>query len=73
MKYYIVKCKVESEDLNEENCGVMMLNEDGGREYVLDVSDSTEDVETLVNRMNKYNIESPQAKEIIEDFRFNIK
>ena len=73
MKYYTVKCNIESKDLNEEKYGVMMLYNDGGREYVLDVSEHIEDVQILVDRMNNYNIEPCQAKEIIEDFKFNNK
>ena len=73
MKYYTVKCNIESKDLNEEKYGVMMLYNDGGREYVLDVSERIEDVQILVDRMNNYNIEPCQVKEIIEDFKFNNK
>ena len=56
--------------MNEDNYGIMLLHKDGNREYVLDVSAHIEDVEFLVDRMNKYNIELCQAKEIIEDFKF---
>lgn len=73
MKYYIVKCKIESKELNEKNYGVMLLHNDGSREYMLNISDHIEDVESLVDRMNNYNIEPCQAKEIIEDFKFNNK
>ena len=73
MKYFIVNCKIESKKLNEENYGVMILWEDGSREYMLNISDRIEDVEFLVDKMNNYNIEPCQAKEIIEDFKFNNK
>lgn len=73
MKYFIVKCKIESKELNEENYGVMILWEDGSREYMHNISDRIEDVEFLVDKMNNYNIEPCQAKEIIEDFKFNNK
>ena len=51
----------------------MLLHEDGNREYMPNISVHIEDIEILVNRMNKYNIEPCQAKEIIEDFKFNKK
>lgn len=73
MKYYVVKSKIESEELNEDNYGIMLLHKDGNREYMPDISVHIEDVEFLVDRMNKYNIELCQAKEIIEDFKFNKK
>lgn len=56
--------------MNEDNYGIMLLHKDGNREYVPDVSAHIEDVEFLVDRMNKYNIELCQAKETIEDFKF---
>ncbi len=70
MKYFVLKSKIESEELKENNYGIMFLHKDGNREYMPDISSQIEDVELLVDRMNKYNIESCQAKEIIEDFKF---
>ena len=42
----------------------MLLNEDGNREYMPNISVHIEDIEILVDRMNKYNIEPCQAKEM---------
>ena len=71
MKYYTVKCNIESDDLTEENYGLMIQQDDGSREYVLDISCHMDDVNSLVDKMNKYQICQCQAKEIIEDFKFN--
>ena len=73
MKYYILKCNIESKEFNEESYGIMLLLEDGSREYWCNISDCVEDVEFLVDKMNNYHIEQCQAKEIIEDFKFNNK
>lgn len=51
----------------------MLLHEDGNREYMPNISVHIEDIEIPMDRMNKYNIELCQAKEIIEDFKFNKK
>ncbi len=73
MKYYVLQCKVDSTDLKEENYGMMIVNEDNSREYVCNISDNIEDMKFLMDKMNDYNIEPYQAKEIIEDFKFNNK
>ena len=73
MKYYLLKCKVESRELNEENYGVLMINDDNSREYVCNISSRVDKVSLLVDNMNYYNIDGHQAKEILEDFEFGIK
>ena len=71
MEYHVLKCNVKSKTISEENYGVLIVNEDDSREYICNISDSAEDIEILVDKMNNYNIESHQAKEVIEDFCFN--
>lgn len=68
MKYYVLKCTVSSADLNEENYGVMLVNDDNSREYACNISKDAEGITDLVNQMNDYMVEPFQAKEIIEDF-----
>ena len=71
MEYHVLKCNVKSKAINEENYGVLIIMDDDSREYICNISDCVEDVEMLVNKMNNYNIEPRQAKEVIEDFCFN--
>ena len=71
MKYYLLKCKVESKDLNEENYGILTVNGDNNREYICNVSEDADSLSSLVENMNEYNIEASHVKEIIEDFKFN--
>jgi hypothetical protein len=73
MKYYLVRCEVKSNDFNEENYGILMVEHDKSREYACDISECAEDVATLVGYLNDYNVDLHQAREIIEDFKFNIK
>ncbi len=73
MKYYLLKCEVKSNDLNDENYGILMVDHDKRREYVCDISYCAEDVLTLVRHLNDYNVELHQARDIIEDFKFNVK
>ncbi len=73
MGYYVLKCNIKSADLNEENYGIVLIYDDNNRKYFCNISDNITDVELLVSKMNNYNIESIQAAEIIEDFKFNNK
>lgn len=70
MKYYVLKCNVETKDLNETNYGVLMLNNDNSREYICNISDDAYKISSLVENMNDYNVDASQAKDIIEDFKF---
>ena len=71
MKYYLLKCKVESRDLNEENYGILTVSDDNTREYICNVSDDADALSSLVENMNEYKIELSHANEIVEDFKFN--
>ena len=57
MKYYLLKCEVKSNDFNEENYGVLMVEHDKSREYACDITESAEDVATLVGYLNDYNVD----------------
>ena len=70
MKYYVVKCNVETNGLNEVNYGVMLVNDDNSRVYTCNISDNVSEVELLVKRMNDCGVEPQQAKEILEDFQY---
>ena len=71
MKYYLLKCRVESRDLNEENYGILTVSDDNSREYICDVTEDADSLSSLVENMNEYNIELYHAREIVEDFKFN--
>mgnify|MGYP003292261022 FL=1 len=69
MKYYVLKCMVNSNDYSEENYGIMVLNEDS-REYICNISDNPDEVAVLVNELNKYHIEPCHINSVIEDFKY---
>ena len=69
MKYYVLKCMVNSNDYSEENYGIMVLNEDS-REYICNISDNPDEVAVLVNELNKYHIELCHINSVIEDFKY---
>jgi hypothetical protein len=70
MKYYVVKSCVMMNGLLEVNYGIVMIDKDGNRDYCCDISDKLMDMELLVHELNGYRVESQQAREIIEDFKF---
>lgn len=72
MKYYVLKCNVDADGLCEVNYGVVLVKDDKSREYICNISDNKSEVELLVKRMNEYSVEPYQAKEILEDYQYNI-
>ena len=68
--YYVLKCRVENQEFSEENYGVLLLNDDGSREYFCDVSDNINFVAALVDKLNNHHIDSCHLNSVIEDFKF---
>ena len=71
MKYYLMKCIVESKGFNEESYGILAVSDKNTREYICNISDDADLLSSLVESMNEYNIGLSHVGEIIEDFKFN--
>ncbi len=72
MKYFVLKCNVDSEDFTEESYGMMIVNDDGNREYICNISKNYEDIIRLVGELNNYPIESCHINSIVEDFKYRV-
>ncbi len=71
MKYHVLKCKVKDENLFEVNYGLMICRDDGSRGYICNISDSFEELEVFVNKLNLFHIEECHLQAAIEDFKFD--
>ena len=60
---------MDYEGMSEENYGVM-ISDDDSREYICDISDSYDDILTLVEKLNCHHIESCHIDSVIEDFKY---
>ena len=69
MKYYVLKCTVNYNDLLEENYGVMISNDDH-REYICDVSDNYDDILTFVDELNNHHVDYCHVDSIVEDYKY---
>lgn len=71
VKFYKLKCIVESEEYAEENYGVLLVKDDDSREYICNLSTNPFDVTRLVDELNCTDIEYCHVNSVIEDFKYN--
>ena len=70
MKYYVLKCMLESKDFSEESYGVLLSNDDCSKDYFCDISDNMDFITKLVEKLNNHHIESCHFSSVLEDFKF---
>ncbi len=68
--YYVLKCMVEAKEFSKENYGVLLLKDDGSKEYFCDISDNMNLVTKLVDELNSHHIDYCHLNSVIEDFKF---
>ncbi len=71
MKYYVLKCSICGDNLNEENFGIMTLDGGNRREYMCDISKDCKSIEMLVDKLNEFHIEPSHLKAVVEDYIFD--
>jgi hypothetical protein len=63
---------VESKDFSEESYGVLLLNDDGSKEYFCDITDNCAFITKIVDELNIHHIESCHLNSVLEDFKFTV-
>ncbi len=71
VKFYELKCIVESEEYAEENYGVLIVKDDDSREYICNLSTNSLAVTRLVDELNGTDVEYCHIDSVIEDFKYN--
>ncbi len=72
MKYYVLKSVVNSDDYQEENYGVLLVEKDGNRKYICNVTTDYEKISELVAKMNEFPAAPCHTENIIEDFKYTL-
>ena len=72
MKYYVLKCTIDCEGHQEENYGVLLVDNSGTRKYICDVTTDYDKISELVAKMNEYPVEPCHTEDIIEDFKYTL-
>lgn len=72
MRYYVLKCTVNTNDFSEESYGVLLLNDDASKKYICNISDKESDAVNLVNKLNSHHIEPCHICSVIEDFKYGL-
>ncbi len=70
LKFYKLKCIVESEEYTEENYGVLIVKDDS-REYICNLSTNPLAVTRLVDELNDTDVEYCHIASVVEDFKYN--
>ena len=72
LKFYKLKCIVESEGYAEENYGVLLVKDDESREYICNLSTNSLAVTRLVDELNGTDVEYCHIDSVVEDFKYNL-
>ncbi|MBR5245825.1 MAG: hypothetical protein IKV25_00460 [Clostridia bacterium] len=70
MKYYVLRCLVEEKDYQEENYGVLLVDDDESRRYICNVTTDYGKMRELVDNMNEFSLEPCHTDNVIEDFKY---
>ena len=72
IKYYLLKSTVVAKDFSDLNYGILLLHDNGDKEYICNLSDSCDLITTFVDKLNKHHIERCHINSIIEDFKYTL-
>lgn len=73
MKYYVLKSVVDGDDYQEESYGVLLVEKNGNRKYICNVTSNCEKISELVSKMNDFPAVPCHVEDIIEDFKYTLE
>lgn len=69
LRYYVLKCVVDSEDYQEASYGIL-LRDNSSHKYICNVTDNFSKITELVNKMNEFHVEPCHTENVIDDFKY---
>ncbi len=72
MKYYLLKSTVVTKDFSDSNYAILLLHDNGNKEYICNLSDNRDLITTLVDKLNNHHIEHCHINSVIEDFKYTL-
>ena len=59
-------------ELLDDEQSLLLLNDDGSKEYFCDITDNSTFITKIVDELNIHHIESCHLNSVLEDFKFTV-